>query len=58
MQRVQLDSIMSLYVFRYGFVRFSSDADAQRILDSVGGPGGTRNIDGRDVKINYAHKKG
>ncbi|XP_067935100.1 uncharacterized protein [Watersipora subatra] len=41
----------------YGFVRFGTNVEAQNVLDSVGGPGGTRNIDGRDVKINYAHDK-
>lgn len=38
-------------------MRFADAPAAEDVLNSVGGPGGTRNIDGRDVKINYAHNK-
>jgi len=38
-------------------VRFNSPDEAQEQLDKVGGPGGTINIEGRDVKLNYAHSR-
>lgn len=46
-----------MFGFRFGFVRFRSPEVAQSNLDKVGGPGGIVSIDGRDVKVNYAHTK-
>jgi len=39
----------------FGFIQFESPEEAQGELDRCGGAGGTVSIDGRDIKINYAH---
>ena len=46
-----------LCCFRFGFITFESPEIAQSELERFGGPGGTVHIDGRDVKMNYAHTK-
>lgn len=46
-----------LCCYRFGFIQFESPEEAQGELDRCGGAGGTVSIDGRDIKINYAHTK-
>lgn len=50
-------SFILLLLFRFGFVKFATEADVKASLDMVGGPGGTLHLDGRDVRVNHAYSK-